>query len=579
MTQHYFLRMAVCVLACLWSAAAWAFEPLSYANPSQVRVRSLHLDLKADFAQRSLTGFAELTLNWVDAGARQVDLDTRDLAIVRVHYLDAQERWVNVPFKLDKSDAAIGQALRIALPLQAARLRIYYHTTPAVRALQWLAPSQTLSGKWSLMYSQSKPDHARSWVPLQDTPGVRFTYTARIDAPAGMRVVMGAANDAAANGVGGWRFDMAQPIPSSLLAIAIGEFEPRTLGPRTVVYAEPLRLAAAAFELADTEKMIAAAEALYGPYRWERFDVLVLPPSFPSGSVENPRMAFVSATMLTGDRNLVGLVADALAYSWSGSLAAHAAYVAHRIMESVYGAQAAAMQRQLEHEESDMDGAQGAWLLHNVERRVGRAQFDPFLRSWFDKQAFRSATPAQFIDYLRSKPLGQTPTALSQAEASAWLQDQARPPSAALEPSARFASVDVQREAWLAGSMTTTQLAASSWSALEWMKFLNDIDGKASADQLAELDRSFGLAVTSNHEIAFRFHRAAIRAAYGAARAPLAKFLMGVGRLKFVEPLYAALLAQPQDRAWARTFYASKARPQYHPLTQAAIDALMRSTP
>jgi leukotriene-A4 hydrolase len=573
------LKTAACLLACLWAGAALAFDPSSYANEAQVRVRGLHLDLKAEFAQRSLSGFAELTLNWIDPEARVLTLDTRDLAIARVHYLDAQERWVNVPHQLDKPDPVLGQALRVTLPLQAARLRIYYRTSPGASALQWLAPAQTLSGKWSMMYSQPSPNTARSWVPLQDTPAVRFTYSARIEAPAGLRVVMQGDSEADATGVGGWRFALPQPIESGMLAIAIGEFEPRTLGPRTTLYAEPLRIAAASFELDDARKMIVAAENLYGPYRWQRFDMLVLPSSFPGGSGLSPRMALFSSTILAGDRSLAGAVAHTLAHSWAGSLPGHAAYVASRITESVYGAEAASMQRQLDQEESDADGNQGAWLLHTLEQRIGRAQFDPFMRGWFDKQAFKSPAPAQFAEHVRSKLLVQHPAALSEGELNAWLKGEAMPASAAREASPRLAAVDAERSAWLAAAIATARLADNNWSALEWMKFLNDIDGKASAAQLADLDKSFGLSVTSNHEIAFRFHRAAIKAGYMGARPALAKYLAGVGRVDLVAPLYAALLAQPQEKGWARTHYASRARPQYHPQTQAAIDKLMRSTP
>jgi leukotriene-A4 hydrolase len=579
MTLPTFLRTATCVIACLWAGAALAIDPASYANPAQVRVRGLHLDLKAEFAQRSLSGFAELTLNWIDPEARTVALDTRELAIARVQFLDVQQRWVSVPYQLDKPDPVMGQALRITLPLQAARLRIDYRTAPTASALQWLAPAQTLSGKWPMLYNQPAPGTARSWVPLQDTPAVRFTYTARIDAPAGLRVLMKGDGEAGASGAGGWRFTMPQPIPSGMLAIAIGELASRAVGPRTTVYAEPLRIAAAAFELDDTRKMIVAAESLYGPYRWQRFDMLVLPASFPDGGGDSPRLAFFSAAILAGDRSLAGAVATALARSWAGSLPGHAAYVANRIIESVYGAEAASMQRQLDQEEVAAGGARAGWLLHTLEQRIGRARFDPFLRAWFDQRPFSSATPAQFADHLRDRLLAEHPQALSAAELDAWLTGGAAPASAAREASPRLAKVDAERTAWLAGTVATGRLADNSWSALEWMKFLNDIDGQASAAQLAELDSSFGLSLTSNHEIAFRFHRAAIKAGYMEARPALASFLAGVGRVEWVEPLYAALLAQPQEKGWARTLYASRARPQYHPQAQAAIDALMRRVP
>lgn len=573
------LRIALLALLCLRCGAIPAADRLSYANADAVRVRSLHLDLKADFAQRSLVGFVELTLNWIDPAALSVDLDTRDLAIARVQYLDGQQRWLNAPFKLDQPDPALGQALRIALPLQASRVRIYYRTAPNASALQWLAPAQSMSGKWSMLASQSKPMHARSWIPLQDSPQLRFTYSARIDAPAGLRVLMGGEADPQANGSGGWRYSMPHPVAPSMLAIVVGELERRAIGSRSAVYAEPGRIDGAVFELDDTERMIDAAAALYGPYRWQRLDMAVLPPAFPAGSTQAARLSLFSSTVLAGDRSLASLVAQAVARSWSGSQDAHTAYVANRLLEAVYGQEAAAMQRQLDLEEPDAEGSSDAWLLYVMEQRIGRAPFDAFLRKWFDRQAYKDPTPAQFIDAVRASLVAQVPAAASEAELSAWLQGQPRPASAALPPSPRLARVDQQATDWLAGAVPSARLAEMGWSAPEWMKFLNDIDGKASAAQMADLDRSIGLSSTTNHEIAYRFYRAAIRAGYTGVRPALAKFLTGVGRLKFIEPLYTLLLAQPLEKQWVRTLYATRARPLYHPQAQAAVDMLLRSAP
>src|SRR6185436_14049891 len=139
------------------------------------------------------------------------------------------------------------------------------------------------------------------------------------------------------------------PIPSYLIALAAGDLAFRSLGPRSGVYAEPSVVDAAAFEFADTEPMIHAVEELYGPYRWGRYDLLVLPPSFPFGGMENPRLTFATPTILSGDRSLVNLVAHELAHSWSGNLVTNATwndfwlnegftvYFERRIMEEVSG--------------------------------------------------------------------------------------------------------------------------------------------------------------------------------------------------------------------------------------------------
>lgn len=610
------LRATACAILGL-HGAAFAADPLSYANDDQVRMRALHLDLKADFAKKTLAGHAELTLDWIDKASRRLDLDTRELAIAKIEAVDARGRWTPVKYTLDKFDEEKGQALHIDLPRQATKVRIFYRTAPTASALQWLTPAQTLSGKRPFMFSQSQSINARSWAPVQDTPSVRFTYTARIEAPAGLRVVMSADNDPKATGKGGWKFNMPQPIPSYLLAIGIGELEARSLGARTGVYAEPQRIAAAAYELADTEKMVAAAEALYGPYRWGRYDMLVLPPSFPIGGMENPRLTFLTPTMIAGDRSLVDLIAHELAHSWSGNLVTNASwkhwwlnegfttYVTTRILEKLYGEEVARMNLQLEQEEAieslkeiplekqalltrDPDTSsnnytdeglaypKGAWLLRTLEERAGRAVFDPFLRGWFDGHAFQSVTTGQFVAYLRSNLLAAHPQVMSDAELDEWLYGPGIPSSATRAKSPRLDALDAATAAWLKGELPTARLDTKNWSALEWMKFLNDIDNKADAARLKELDAAFGLAKSTNNEVAFRFYRAAAHAGYREVRPQVQAFLMSVGRKKFVVPLYTALRANPADRAWAEAIYKA-ARERYHPETQAGVDKAMQA--
>lgn len=609
------LRLAISAALALLATSAHAQDPLSYARYNEVRTTDLYLDLKADFGRKTLAGYAELTLNWLDKNVRTLVLDTRELSIARVQVQGDDGRWAPASYMLDRADPKKGQALRISLRSQPKKVRVYYRTAPTAGALQWLTPAQTLSGKRPFMFSQSQAIQARSWAPVQDTPAVRFTYGARIEAPAGMRVVMSAENDPQSTGGGGWKFRMPQAVPSYLLAIAIGELDVRNVGPRSAVYAEPGRIEAAAFELADTEKMIAAAESLYGPYRWGRYDMIVLPPSFPIGGMENPRMTFLTPTMIAGDRSLNDLIAHELAHSWSGNLVTNASwkhwwlnegfttYVTTRIIELLYGVEAAEMNLQVEQEEAlaslkEIPAAKqalltrdpdvnpdtytdeglaypkGAWFLRTLEQRAGREVFDPFLRGWFDQHAFQSATTEQFLAYLRTNLLDKHPDVMPQAELDEWLYGAGIPASAQRVVSQRFQAVDAQRAAWLKGEQATADLTARSWSAAEWMHFLNDIDNKASAAQLRELDQTFALKTSKNNEIAYRFFLASVHAGYD-VREQLNTFLMSVGRQKFVVPLYTALLDKPQDAAWAKGVFV-KARARYHPETQKSVDRLVK---
>lgn len=615
MNTSTLLRASIAALVGAVSANAFALDPLSYARYDQVKTKALHLDLKADFTRKTLEGYAELTLDWLDKKANTLDLDTRDLAIAKIEAQDAKGVWRKVDYRLGATDARMGQPLQVKVRGQPHKVRIHYRTAPTASALQWLQPVQTMSGKHPFMFSQSQDIHARSWVPIQDTPAVRFTYSARIEAPQGLRVVMSADNDMQATGKGGWKFSMPQPIPSYLLAIGIGELEAQTLGGRSGVYAEPQRIKAAAYELADVEKMISAAEKLYGPYRWGRYDMLVLPPSFPIGGMENPRMTFLTPTFIAGDRSLVDLLAHELAHSWSGNLVTNASwkhwwlnegfttYVTTRILEEIYGKDVAAMNLQLEQEEAleelkaltpamqalvtrepdtsaehypdtSIAYPKGAWFLHTLEQRVGRAAFDPFLRAWFDQHAFQSVTNDQFLAFLRSQLLSKFPNAMSEAELDEWMYGPGIPANAPRAASMRLTKLDAAVAGWVKGDLNAAQLEAGKWNATEWMKFLNDIDNQGDAARLGELDRQYGLSKTGNKEVAFRFYRAAIHAGYAEIRPFLEEFLMTVGRQKFVVPLYTALRAKPDDRAWSERVYKA-ARERYHPETQASVDKAM----
>ncbi|MGD9584134.1 MAG: M1 family metallopeptidase [Lysobacterales bacterium] len=598
--------------------AAAGADPHSAARLDQVRVRHLFLDLDLSFEQRQLTGFAELSLDWQRANARSVDLDTRDLRIERVLAADGEGHWRRAAFKLGPADPVLGQPLRITLREQAPKLRIYYRTSPSASGLQWLTPAQTLGKQQPFMFSQAQAIHARSFVPLQDTPAQRFSYSAHISAPPGIRVLMSADNDPQASGRGGYRFEMPQAIPSYLLAIAAGDLAYREIGPRSGVYAEPGRLAAAASEFADTEAMIVATEKLYGPYRWGRYDLLILPPSFPFGGMENPRLSFITPTVIAGDKSLVSLIAHELAHSWSGNLVTNASwrdawlnegftsYVENRIVESVYGVEAAEMQQVIGQHElleelptlpvgsrallqtieaGDPDNAfsgvpytKGEWLLRTLEQRFGRERFDPVLRAWFDGHAFQSVDSDEFLRFFGARLFDLDQAPMNRAEVGRWLREPVIPDSARRAQSARLDAVDAARADFLGARRSASELAAGSWSTAEWLHFLNGLPETTSAAQLADLDAAYRLTGTGNAEIAFRFYLAGIRADYPPIRSALKAHLIAIGRRKLVVPLWTELARTPANKAWALAVYA-EARPGYHPIAQATIDPLLGFRP
>ncbi len=590
-------------------------DPHSFANFDAARVTHAHLDLAVSFERRELSGFVELRLERVDPGARTLVLDTRDLTIDSVLAIDARHRYAPTSFKLASRDPIFGSALTIALPAQAERVRVHYRTSPEASGLQWLEPALTAGKRQPFLFSQSQAIHARSWVPIQDSPAVRFSYSARITTPKGLLARMSADNNPLDGSDGDYRFTMQQPIPSYLLAIAVGELKFAPLGERSGVYAEPSMLDAAAHEFADTERMIEITESLYGPYRWGRYDLLVLPPSFPFGGMENPRLTFLTPTVIAGDRSLVALIAHELAHSWSGNLVTNTTwndfwlnegfttYVENRIVEAAFGVERADMERQLAERDLDEelptlapadthlrldlagrdpdDGltdvayTKGMTFLRLLEQRFGREVFDPFVRAWFDRHAFGTVDTDDFLAFLKSELLDRHPGKISDEEIAAFIDGPGYPTFAPRTVAARLVAVDEERARWLAGNLDLAGLDTRAWSTHEWIRLIEGLPADIDGDRMAALDRAFKLSGTGNSEVAFAWYIKAIERDYRPAFEPMREFLERIGRRKFVLPLYTALMKHPADQAFARQTYA-KARSSYHPITRASVDEVVK---
>lgn len=606
------------LLAVLISPAVQALDAHSYAQPDRVRVESIALDLRADFDAKTLAGTAELNLDWRDDSAREIVLDTRDLTIAAVQARDSDGEWRDADHELAERDPVLGQKLTIRTgETQPASVRIRYRTAPTASGLQWLTKEQTLGKKSPFMFSQSQAIHARSWVPLQDTPAVRFTYTASLQVPKSLLALMSAENPQSLNADGRYRFEMKQPIPSYLMAIAIGRLEFKAIGDRAGVYAEPERLDASVAEFADTEKMIEATEKLYGPYRWGRYDLLILPPSFPYGGMENPRLSFITPTVIAGDKSLVALIAHELAHSWSGNLVTNdswdsfwlnegfTSYVENRIVESLYGNERADMEfvldtRNLRRDFRDLPVdanlqrltpklsgldpdevytttayTKGSWFLKFLERRVGRPALDAFLRTYFDHFAFQSIDTATFRRYLDSELLSDHQGKVTAAQVDAWLDEPGIPDFAPAYQVEAFAAIDNARTSFLDGGTDAADLPGKTWSTQEWLYFLNALPERLNAEKLVALDAAFRLTRTHNSEIAFAWFMIGIRNGYAPIKPALERFLLDVGRRKFVVPLYRALAARDADRDWALDVFA-RAKAGYHPITTGSVEEVFR---
>lgn len=607
----------------------------SWGNPHEVRVGHLDLDLKVDFDAKVLTGVAILDVVRQKPGA-PLDLDASGLQVRSVEARKKDGEWKAVSYRLGRFPIAKGEErlfpsgtrsngqpihgepLRVDLPDGADQVRISYSTSPGATALQWLAPSQTAGGKHPFLFTQSQAIHARTWIPLQDSPGVRITYSARVTVPKGLKALMSALGNFQKEGEGAdgvFAFHLDHPIPSYLIALGVGDLAFRPIGDRTGVYAEPSLVDQAAAEFSDTEKMVEVTETRFGPYRWGRYDLLVLPPSFPFGGMENPCLTFATPTILAGDKSLVSLVAHELAHSWSGNLVTNATwsdfwlnegfttYIENRIIEDVYGADRAAMEsvlgvQELRDELSQLPASdqvliidlagrdpdegvtrvpyeKGKSLLYALEKAVGREKFDPWIRSYFDSHAFRSIPSSEFIRDLTENLIAKEPAA-KQVDLQAWLSAPGLP--AFPEPtSSRFSQITRTARKWNSGELPASAIDSKAWTTQEWLHFLRALPTDLSSEKMAQLDQAFGLTARKNSEISAQWLEMAIRSNYEPAYGRLEEFLTTVGRRKFLMPLYRALIATPEGQERARVIY-EKARPRYHPIAVESVDQLLKPT-
>ena len=589
-----------------------ALDTLTYAEPQKARVTHVSLDLGLDFEMQRVGGSAELTL-LVQPGEDRLVLDSKGLQIARITDSAGRELKWDIGENVEKG----GKGAPLTVMLDGARtIRIDYSAAPDAEALQWLTPEQTAGKVHPFLFSQGQAILNRTWIPTQDSPGIRQTWEARITAPRPLDVVMSGVRQGEPEDLGDGRrvfhFVMDKPVPPYLIAIAAGDIDFRAIGPRTGVWAEPSVLPRAYAEVADTEEMVVAAEELYGDYRWGRYDMIVLPPAFPYGGMENPVMTFLTPTFIAGDRSNNGLVAHELAHSWSGNLVTNAVwgdswlnegvttYFENRIVEAVYGKERAEQEAALMYANivetlgevgEDAPGTalstdggyelgsaiaydKGAFFLRTVERIVGRERFDAWLQQWFDNHAFQPATSEMFLEDMIEN-LVASPAEAEALTLREWIFEPGLPANVAKPDPAAFAEVDAAVVHYADHGMMPA--AWGSWTAAEQMRFLDNLPAELSHKQLAALDTALGLSATGNNEILFLWLEMALENRYDPA-VPLAEdFLARVGRAKFVRPLFAVLWNEGAwGRAHATRIYA-KTRDSYHSVTRAGVDRVLGS--
>lgn len=579
-------------------------DPTTYSDLEQGEIKHIDFRIRADFSTRTLD--IEATYQMQAPVSGSLFLDTYKLNIK-----DAQVNGGALIWELDEEDEVLGQRLQLKNLNGADKFTLKFSTSPESRALQWIDAEKTAGGKHPFLFSQCQSIHARSIFPCQDTPSVRFTYSAEVEAPEGLKAVMAAEQLPAVDGSGVFHFQMPQPIPSYLFAIGIADLVFHEFGPRTGIYAEPVTIESAAWEFAENETKVDEAEKLLGPYMWGRYDLLVLPPSFPYGGMENPRLTFLTPTSILGTRGQTSLITHELAHAWTGNLITNATwrdfwlnegwttYAETRITEVLDGRDVfnlndaynekgllKLMERigmdsphtclKLPGDEKDADSFttavayyKGAYFLKECEHAVGRERFDAFIQKYMKRFQFQSITTEDFLDFLKA----ELPEVFEKVDVHKWVYEPGLPERKNRPHSQLFEDVQTVLHDYEQGKRPTREQVAG-WHRYQVLTFLNNLPKSIPVDDCKYFDEILGLEKANDGAFFSPFYAICVSSGYQEAMSRIETFMGTVGRMLYVLPIFRAMIETDWSKGLARPLF-ERVRDRHHPITIKAIEGAL----
>ena len=294
----------------------------TFSNYDIISQTNINVHFIVDFDNKKVDGEVTISFKALEDG-EVIILDTKSLIIKTIKDNTGNE----LDFKLDNYYRLESHGVPLKIYKEYSKddtfdITIEYSTTKDCMAIDWLEPEQTSGGKYPFMYSQCQSILCREMLPIQDTPAVKMPVQISITVPEELiGLAAGLFVEEINNGNNKtFIYALDIPIPSYLIAIAAGDIGSQNVSERCTIYAEKTVVEKAAWEFSDTEKFLKIAENYIGEYVWEQYNILVLPPSFPFGGMENPTLTFLTPSLIAGDKSLVSVVAHEISHSWTGNL-------------------------------------------------------------------------------------------------------------------------------------------------------------------------------------------------------------------------------------------------------------------